>query len=152
MCIQGSAYREDHDFEMFGETVTVRFKPLLDPIFLEILTFMKEHLDIDVDEDAIEATEEEIERARTKTGEIDLTRLDGAFVRQLQRAMVAGVVGSYDGDEFVEHTEEDNQQLLNMVGGYSPELGMVALDVSGNVRDATKFRGSRGGQRGFSAE
>jgi hypothetical protein len=153
MCIRGRDYREDHDVEMFGETTTIRFRPLLDPDFLAISTFMKEHLDLDVDEDAVEAAEERIDEARTKAGEIDLNRLDREFVLKLQEAMVLGVTGSLSDDgEFVEHSEADNQTLLQMVGGYSVELGMIALDVSGNVRDATNFRGSRGGQRGLSPE
>jgi hypothetical protein len=152
MCIRGRDYREDHDFEMFGETVTVRFKPLLDPDFIPLVAFLKKHLQVDVGEDAVEATREEVEAARDESGSIDLDRLDGELVNTLRAAIVKGVAGALDRDgNYVEHTEDDNL-ALSFVGGHSIEIAMHALEVSGNVRDATEFRGSRGGQRGFGPE
>lgn len=149
MCVRGDEYREDYDFEMFGEDVTAVLSPLKDGKFLPIAAFLKAHLDMD-EEEAVEAVEEAKEAAE-EAGEdtIDITQMDEAFVAAMQRAAIGSLVGSYDeDDEFIAHDEDEAQAMIEMmVGGYSVELGGKALEISGDVRDATNFRGSRGGQR-----
>jgi hypothetical protein len=45
----------------------------------------------------------------------------------------------------VEHTDEEVEYIVDqMMGGTSIELGGHVLEISGDVRDAEKFRGGRG--------
>ncbi|SEL17530.1 hypothetical protein [Haloferax larsenii] len=149
MCVRGDSYREDYDFEMFGEDVTAVLRPMKDEEFLPIAAFLKAHLDMD-EEDAID-TVKEAKEAAEEAGEatIDISQMDEAFVAAMQKAAVNALVGSYSEDgEFVDIDREMAEEMVSMmVGGYSVELGGKALEISGDVRDATKFRGSRGGQR-----
>ena len=146
MCVRGKNYREEHTFEMFGEEVTALLAPLPDKQFLPIAGFLKEHIGVS-DEEAVELVEEakaEAEEAGEKT--VDISKMDEPFVAAMQRAAVCGLKGSYDPEgNVVDHTEEEAEQMVDMmVGGYSVELGGKVLELSGDVRDATKFRGSRG--------
>ncbi|WP_281193728.1 hypothetical protein [Halorubrum sp. F4] len=154
MCVRGDSYREDYDFEMFGEDVTAVLRPMKDEEFLPIAAFLKAHLDMDEEEaiDAVEAAKEEAEEAGEDS--IDISQMDAEFVVAMQKAAVNALVGSYDGDgDFIEHDRDEAEKMVSMmVGGYSVELGGKALEIAGDVRDATKFRGSRGGQRRRGAE
>lgn len=143
MCVRGRDYREDYDFEMLGNEVTASLAPLTDEKFLPIAAFLKEHLDMD-EEEAVETIEEAKEEA--DEGAIDITKMDKEFVLAMQRAAVAGIKGAYGSEgEYIEHDEEEARQMVDMmVGGYSVELGGKVMELSGDVRDATKFRGSRG--------
>jgi hypothetical protein len=93
---------------------------------------------------------EEAKEEAAEEGEdtIDITKMDEAFVAALQRAAVGGLKGSYsDGGDLIDHTEDEAEKMVSMmVGGYSVELGGKVLELSGDVRDVTKFPGSRGGQ------
>lgn len=146
MAIRGRDYRDEYEFEMMGEEVTALLSPLPDKKFLPISAFLKEHLGID-EEEAVEQVEEAKEKAE-KDGEesIDITKMDEAFVASMQRAARFGIKGSLDDDgEVVEYTDEEAEAMVDMmVGGYSVELGGKVLEISGDVRDATQFRGSRG--------
>jgi len=154
MCVRGDSYREDYEFEMFGEEVTAVLRPMNDEEFLPIAGFLKAHLDMDEEEaiDTVEAAKEEAEEAGEDS--IDISQMDEAFVAALQKAAINALVGSYGEDgELVEHDREEAEEMVSMmVGGYSVELGGKALEIAGDVRDATKFRGSRGGQRRSGAE
>ena len=154
MCVRGDRYREDYEFEMLGETVTASLKPMKDDKFVPIAAFLKAHLGMDEEEaiDAVEAAKEEAEEAGEDT--IDISKMDTEFVVTMQRAAINSLAGSYDDEgNYYEHDEDEAEQMVGMmIGGYSVELGGKALEISGDVRDATKFRGSRGGQRGLGAE
>ena len=144
MCIRGDKYREDYEFEMFGRDVTAALGPLKDQKFLPIAGFLKEHLGMDEDE-AVEMVEEAKEEA--EDGEsIDITKMDTEFVIAMQKAAIHGLRGSYTEEgEYVSISEEEARSMVeSMVGGYSVELGGRVLEISGDVRDATKFRGTRG--------
>jgi hypothetical protein len=80
---------------------------------------------------------------------IDISQMDEAFVAAMQKAAINALVGSYDSEgDLIDHDRQEAEQMVEMmVGGYSVELGGKALEIAGDVRDATKFRGSRGGQR-----
>jgi len=146
MAVRGDSFREDYEFEMFGEEVVASLAPLKDEKFLPIAGFLKAHLDMDEDEavEAVEKAKEEAEEAGEES--IDVTKMDAEFVAAMQRAAIAGIRGSYTEDgEYIEHDEEEARAMVKMmVGGYSVEIGGKVLEVSGDVRDATKFRGSRG--------
>jgi hypothetical protein len=148
MCVRGHNYREDYEFEMLGEEVVASLAPLKDEKFLPVAAFLKEHLGMD-EEDAVDAVEEAKEEA-AEEGEdtIDITKMDKEFVVALQRAAIGGLKGSYSEDgDLIDHTEEEAEAMVEMmVGGYSVELGGKVLELSGDVRDVTKFPGSRGGQ------
>jgi hypothetical protein len=154
MCVRGDRYREDYEFEMLGETVTASLKPMKDDKFLPIAAFLKAHLDMDEEDaiDAVEAAKEEAEEAGEDS--IDISKMDTEFVVAMQKAAINSLVGSYDDEgNFYDHDEEEATKMIGMmVGGYSVELGGKSLEIAGDVRDATKFRGSRGGQRRAGAE
>jgi hypothetical protein len=146
MAVFGSEYRDEYELEMFGEDVIAVLAPLEDKKFIPIASFLKEHLGMDEDEavEAVEEAKDEAEEAGEDT--IDISDMDEAFVAAMQRAAIAGIKGSYEDDgEAVEYTEEEATHMVNvMVGGYSVEIGGKVLELSGDVRDATKFRGTRG--------
>lgn len=77
---------------------------------------------------------------------IDISQLDEEFVGIMQSAAQMSITGALDEDgNEVEHDEEEVEFMVeNMMGGYSVELGSHALEISGDVRDAEKFRGGRG--------
>lgn len=146
MAVRGHNYREEYELEMFGEDVIASLAPLKDKKFLPLAAFLKEHLGMDEDEavEAIEEAKEEAEEAGEDT--IDISKMDLEFVAAMQRAAIAGLKGSYTDDgELYEYTEAEAEQAVDMmVGGYSVEIGGKVLELSGDVRDATNFRGSRG--------
>lgn len=156
MVIRGKEYREDYDFEMFGEEVTGVIRPLPDEEFLPLAAFLADHFDVDTDEldeeELAERANEEIEEARDEEGDVDMSKLDKEFVATLQQAAILGLEGAYDDNgEYVDHTKDEVKEMVTaMVGGYSVELGGEVLDLSGNIRDAERFRGSWGRQHGSS--
>ena len=146
MSVRGAKFREDFPIEMLGEEVVISLAPLRDKKFLPIAAFLKDHLGMD-EEEAIEQVEEAKEAAE-EAGEdsIDISQMDKEFVVAMQKAAIHGIKGSYtDDDVLVEYDENDAEGMVDMmVGGYSVEIGGKVLELSGDVRDATKFRGSRG--------
>lgn len=146
MCVRGANYTEEYEFEMFGEEVTVVLGPLKDKKFLPIAGFLKAHLDMD-EEEAVEAVEKAKEQAEEEGEEsIDISLMDEEFVVAMQKAAVYGLRGAHDEDgNVVDYTEDEAQELVDMmVGGFSVEIGGKVMEISGDVRDATKFRGTRG--------
>lgn len=152
MVVRGSNYREDAEVEVFGEDVDVQLRTLVDDEFFPIITLLAEQLGID-DLDEEEAVTEAIDEAEDFAGsdDIEVSDLDEEFVEGMQAAAIMGLSGAYDEDgelyEFPEGEEGREEKALlveNMTGGSSVELGGRVLDVSGDVRDAEKFRGGRG--------
>lgn len=156
MVTLGKEYREDYDIEMFGETVTGVLRPLPDKEFLPLAAFLADHFDVDPEElDEEELTEmakEEVEEARDETGDVDISKMDEQFVATLQQAAILGLEGGYDEDgNYVDYSDEEVEEIVtDMIGGYSVEIGGEVLDLSGNVRDADKFRENWGRQHGGS--
>lgn len=137
----GTEYREDFEFELYGEETTAVIKPLDDDVYLPILSSIAEILGVDAENP--EEKMEEVEDAKeAEGGEIDPSQMDEDFVAELQRAAVLGLVGGYTEDgEYVDFDAEECKQLVSgMKGGASVELGSRVLDLSGNVDDAEKFR------------
>lgn len=138
--VLGEEYREDFDFDLYGEEVTVHLKPLPDKFFLPIVGSLAEELDVegeDIEEG--EVADEAIEEAE---GEIDMADLSEGFVNQMQKAAILGVEGAYDEeDELVEYDKEEVADLVEkMIGGTSVEVGGRVLELTGSLRDAEKFR------------
>jgi hypothetical protein len=150
MAIRGSDYREDYEFELYGEDVVAIIRPLVDDEFLPIAAFLKSRLDEeDLDtEEAVDEAVEQVEEAAEETegDDIDVSMLDEEFVAAMQEAARLGLYGDYDEDgEEREYTNEEREQIVgSLMGGYSVELGARVLEISGSVRDAEKFRGGRG--------
>jgi hypothetical protein len=146
MAVRGAGFREDFSLEMFGEEVVISLAPLKDKKFLPVAAFLKAHLGMD-EEEAVE-TVEEAKAAAEEAGEdsVDISKMDKEFVVAMQRAAVSGIKGSYTDDgELVKYDEAEAQAIVDqMIGGYSVEIGGKVLELSGDVRDATKFRGTRG--------
>jgi len=151
MVIRGTKFKDDYEFELYGEDVTAIMQPLVDDEFLPIAALLSEKLDM---EDEIEEEEvvgeavEKVEEAKDDEGDapIDISKLDDEFVALMQEAARLGLYGGYDNDgEEVEFDDDETEYMIdNMMGGYSVELGSKVLEISGDVRDADKFRGGRG--------
>jgi hypothetical protein len=152
MVVRGTNFKEDFELELYGEEVTVILQPLVDDEFLPIAAYLSEHLDFDEEVDGDEAVSESIEKieeakeAAPEEENIDMSKLDEEFVAVMQEAAKYGIWGGYDDDgEPVEHDEEEIEFIVeNLMGGTSVELGGRVLEISGDVRDAEKFRGGRG--------
>lgn len=149
MVVRGTDFEDEYEFEMYGEPVTAIIKPLVDDEFLPIAAFLKSHLDVDDDfeeEEVVSEAIDKVEEEKEGDGAVDVSQFDEEFVAALQKAAEYGIHGSYDEDgERVEHTDEEVEFMVSeMMGGYSVEIGSRVLEISGDVRDAEKFRGGRG--------
>lgn len=153
MAIRGSDFRDTYEFELYGEPVIAVLQPLVDDEFLPIAAALADHFDVeDEDIDAEEAVGEAVDRVDEAEGadededSVDISKMDERFVDIMQGAAILGLVGDEGPDgEVDEYTEEEKKEIIeSMMGGYSVELGSQVLEISGDVRDAEKFRGARG--------
>jgi hypothetical protein len=150
MAVRGSDFRDEYEFELYGEEVTAIIKPLVDNEFLPIAAFLKKHLDLgdeaEQEEVVSEAVDKVEEAAEEQENGVDVSKLDEEVVATLQQAAKYGLHGSYDDDgNEVEFDDERKEFIVSELrGGYSVELGAKVLDISGDVRDAERFRGARG--------
>lgn len=156
MAIRGKEFRDEFEIELYGEPVTAVIRPLVDDEFLPIMGFLADHFDVDFeDREDLEdgsKTEEVMDQARDQVdeaevdGQIDPSQMDDEFVDILQTAAVLGLEGALDVEgEYVDHNREEAEQIVSsLMGGHSIELGFKILEISGDVDDATKFRGTRG--------
>lgn len=139
----GKDYREQYDFELYGEVVPLQLKPLPDETFLPIIAQLRANLSNDFEDADAEALDEAIEEAEgAAEGEIPVEELDEDFVEWMQVAGAKGLVGVYNDDGNVDGVSDDDalELIEDMTGGHSLELGAEVLNLSGNVRDAEKFR------------
>jgi len=146
MVVRGTEYREEETIELYGEEISVIIRPLVDDEFLPIAAFLSEHLDLDTEADeAVSESIEKLEEAQ-EDEDIDMEKLDEEFVAAMQRAAVLGLAGAFDeeGNEVTHDRDEAEFIVENMMGGSSVELGGRVLEISGDIRDAEKFRGGRG--------
>lgn len=152
MVKRGRNYREEYEFEYGGETVVGVIRPLVDDEFLPIAAFLAEQLDLDEEIEEEEAVGEAIDRIEKEQEDeeegapVDVSNFDEEFVRIMQGAAALGLVGQKTPDgEIEEFDDEEVEGIIgDMVGGYSLEIGGEVLSLSGDVRDAEKFRGGRG--------
>lgn len=149
LVIRGTKYREDYEFELYGEETTAIIRPLADEHFLPIAAGLADIMDMDVEdqEERDEAVSEAIDEVdESEEGDIDISKLDEDFVELLQSAAILGLTGGYDEDgNEIEYDEEEKRDIIEgMMGAYSVEIGGRVLELSGDVRDAEKFRGGRG--------
>jgi hypothetical protein len=148
MVVRGTNYREDFTFELYGEEVTAVLRPLVDAEFLPIAAFLADNIESENLEERAEAVSEAVDKvddAADEEGDIDLSELDENFVEAMQNAARKGWHGVREDGEVIELTDDEKDELLaNMMGGYSIEIGSRVLEISGDVREADKFRGKRG--------
>lgn len=138
MAQKGTEYRQDEEIEIYGETVEIVVKPLDDDKFLPLMAEMAEALDVD-QESLAEGPKDEIEEEFGD--EIEVSQMNEDFIDVMQKAAVAGLHGQYVGDDEVEvlDTERKAEVVSSLKGGASMELGLLVMDVSGNMEDAEKF-------------
>jgi len=153
MAVRGSDFEDEYEFELYGEPVTAIIKPLVDDEFLPIAAFLSDQLDVDEDAESAEAVGQAVDRVEDASAEdedveqpIDISELNEEFVETMQAAAKLGLTASYDEDgNRVDLSDEEITEIVeSMMGGYSVELGAQVLEISGDVRKAEKFRGSRG--------
>lgn len=208
MVVRGTEFKDDYEFEMYGEETTAILQPLVDDEFLPIAAFLSNHLEMDEgdEEEAVSEAIDKVDEAREAPEElediegigdsmaealreagftqpkdvasadpdtladevenvgpalaermqedaeealeepVDISQLDEEFVKWMQNAAKLGIYGSYDEDgNEIEYDDEEIEFMVdNMMGGYSVEIGGRVLEISGDVRDAEKFRGGRG--------
>jgi NAD-dependent DNA ligase len=208
MAVRGTDFREDYEFELYGEEVTAVLRPLVDNEFLPIAAFLADHFELDdevEDERAVSEALDEVDEAKEEAsiediegvgsamaaalaeagygelrdlatadaeelaeidnigeslagriiedatelagaGGVDVTQLDEEFVAVMQEAARMGLHGERDEDgSVIEYDDEDREFVIdNMMGGYSIEIAGEVLEMSGDVRDAERFRGTRG--------
>lgn len=137
--VLGKDYREDFEFDLYGEEVTVILKPLPDKFFLPIVGSLADELDVEDDVEDAEVADEAIEEAE---GDVEMSDLNEGFVNQMQKAAILGIEGGYDEDgEKVEYDDEKASELVDMMmGGTSVEIGGRVLELTGSLREAEKFR------------
>ena len=138
MVVRGKNYRETESIDMFGETVEVVIRPLVDAEFLPISARLQQKFDMD-ENDAVDAIEEAKEQSEDDEDEyLDISQFDEEFVELMKKAAKLGICGDDMG-----HTQEEVDYMVdNMVGGFSVEIGGMVLETSGDIRDAEKFRGT----------
>lgn len=145
MAVKGSDFRFDYDYDMYGTEVTAVLRPLPDLKFLPIAASLHDHLDMDDevgDAEAVDEAVDQIEEAKEEAEEgepIDISKMDKEFVELMQQAAKMALCA-----EEMEGPDDAEEYIEPLLGGYSVEIGGKALEISGDVRDATKFRGTRG--------
>lgn len=133
MVTRGTQYREDFDFEMFGETVTLKLKPLSDDQYTTILEQMEEEVD-----------DEKFARLMAEADgkspdEID-NEFDVGFINAMQTAAKLGIDPEPVGED-----QEGIAELVDMmVGGQSIKIGREVMEITSNVSAAQDFPGARG--------
>lgn len=148
MMLRGRDYRTEHEAEIFGEEITLVLMPVADEDYYPILGALDSKLGLSEDE-AMEEIEEALEEADGDAANIDLSQFDAEFIGLLKRLCRYGIdPEGMDGDEemmdeMFGSRECPDQERPPTFGGYVLEWGFEIMDVTGNLRDAKKFRGGR---------
>lgn len=133
MVQKGTNYREEYEFEMFEESVTIQLKPLSDNQYTTLLEQMEE----DVDDEKFQKL---MEQAEGKEGEEMEEEFDTGFITAMQTAAKLGI-----DPESVGETQEGIAELVDMmVGGQSIKIGREVMELTSNISAAKEFPGARG--------
>lgn len=133
MVLRGTSYREEYNFEMFGDSVTIEIKPLSDDQYTTLLEQMEE----DIDDQKFQRIMAE---ADGKSEEEVQEEFDVGFVKAMQTAAKLGIE-----PESVGETQEGIAELVDMmVGGQSIQIGREVMEITSNVSAAKEFPGARG--------
>lgn len=159
MAALGTEYRERVEMDLYGEDVPVYLKPMDDEEFLPLISWFAEHFDYDDDEVEEYAASEAIEEVESTddVGDIDVEEMDDEFVRRMREAAVKTLCGAEKDGEYVSLEGDDKEAerrsiVESLIGGQSVKLGALGLKVTGDARDADKFREFRSGLRDSNAE
>lgn len=138
LMLRGKNFRQEHDAEVFGGEVTLVFKPVEDEEYIPFLGVLQDKLGLSED-DAKEQIEEALEDADGEAAEVDLSSFDKEFVVMMKTLCRLGIDAEAMGG--------DDELLASIidgaVGGYTLEWGFEIMDLTGNLRDAKRFRSGR---------
>jgi hypothetical protein len=143
MALRGKEYREEHEYDYFGESMTLHLQPLPDKKVIPITGALQAKFGMDIEE-----ASEEIEESREEGGDIDPAKLDQEFVELMGRAAVEGIdrtEGDADGADKAELEEvfglrDDESENIGLRNGMTLEISQDVLDISDDEEDADKFR------------
>jgi hypothetical protein len=140
MALRGDDYDEPIDFLYYGMEGDLYVRPLTDPEFLPIASFLEERLGIDPEE-----AQKAVEDGRDEEGNISAEQFDKEFVGIMHEAAAMGVVtskGIAEGED-----EEGVREILSMLqGGKSLVIAERVLEISSDAEKAEKFRRDGGGE------
>lgn len=134
MVLRGTDYREEYEYQIFDDSMTLLIKPLSDDQYTTLLEQMEE----DIDDAKFQRIMAE---ADGKTPEEAEEEFDVGFVKAMQTAAKLGI-----DPESVDLSQSEVAKLVEkMVGGQSIQIGREVMEITSNVSKAKEFPGSRGG-------
>jgi len=86
MAIRGKEYREQNEYDYFGETLTLELGAISDQKLIPITGKLQAKFGMD-----LEDASEEIEESRDDAGDIDPAKLDEDFVQLMALAAYEGI-------------------------------------------------------------
>ena len=144
IALKGHRYREEFDYDYFGEELTLSLKPVKEEELLPLQTLLMEKLGMDLDE-----AEEEINNA--EAGD-----LDEEFINIMQEIALRGIAtdeGDAEGAtkedlrEIIGATTEDQDgEDIGLVGGLGVQIAQDVISISSDSEGAEKFRGEGAGE------
>lgn len=143
MAIRGKEYREEKEYDYFGETMDLVLGPLADEKLIPITGALQSKFGMDIEE-----ASEEIEESRNEEGDIDPGKLDKEFVHLMARAAIEGIdqgEGAAEGADEEELEQifgisDDDAENIGLRGGLTLEIAQDVLDLSDDEDSAEKFR------------
>lgn len=143
MAIRGKEYREENEYDYFGETMTLFLKALTDQKLIPLTGALQSKFGMD-----IEDASEEIEESRDEEGDIDPGKLDEEFVNLMARVAVEGIdkeqgdgKGHSQADlEAVFGIADEDEDNIGLRGGLTLEVAQDVLDIADDEDNAEKFR------------
>lgn len=143
LAIRGKDYREEKEYDYFGESMTLVIGPLEDKKLIPITGALQSKFGMDIDDAA-----EEIEESRDSSGDIDPAKLDADFVALMARAAIEGIdttEGDAEGADEQELREifgiaDDDEDNIGLRNGLTLEIAQDILDISDDEESAEKFR------------
>jgi len=134
MVLRGTNYREEYEFLVFDDEMTILISPLSDDQYTTLLEQMEE----DIDDAKFQRIMAE---ADGKTAEEAEEEFDVGFVKAMQTAAKLGI-----DPESVDMEQAEVAEMVDlMVGGQSIQIGREVMEITSNVSAAKEFPGARGG-------
>ena len=134
MVLRGTDYREEYQFEIFDDSMTIEIMPLSDDQYTTLLEQMEE----DIDDAKFQRIMAE---ADGKSPEEAEEEFDVGFVKAMQTAAKLGI----DPESVGLEQPEVASLVEKMVGGQSIQIGREVMEITSNVSKAKEFPGARGG-------
>lgn len=135
MVLRGTDYREEYEFEMFDEAMTILLRPLSD----EQYTVLLEQMEEDVDDEKFRAL---MEQADGKEEDEVENEFDAGFLTAMRTGAKLGI----DPESVGLDQAEVSQLVDQMVGGHSLQIGREVMEMTSNVSKAKEFPGARGSE------